>query len=81
LHSHPKYLPRGSRRQAKSRASHLQVARSLADATSSLQGEAQVLYPKIHKNPRNNTSKLKTLQTNFFHRINPTIKHDFSIRM
>ena len=50
-----------------------QVTRSLVDAVSNLQGEAQVLYPKIHENLRNCTSTLNALQTNFCHWIKLTL--------
>ena len=46
---------------------------------SILQGEAQILYPKIHENLENSKSTLKALLTNFCHWIKPTIKHYFSV--
>ena len=41
------------------RASRLQAVRSRVDATSNLQGKAQVHYPSLHENPKNNTSPIK----------------------
>ena len=62
-----KYLPRGLCRQFSLRESRLQAGRSRVDATSSLQGEAQVHYPNLHENPETNTSPNNTLYIKFCH--------------
>ena len=47
LQSHPKRLPHGSR----GNLGRLLVSISLVNASSKLDGKAQVLYPKLHKSP------------------------------
>ena len=46
-------LPHGSRGPPRSPPSRLLVAKSLVDVASKLEGEANVLYPKLHSNPEN----------------------------
>ena len=53
--------------------------KSLADAASSLQREAQVHYPNLHENPKNKTSPIKCFTNKLLLLNKANIKHNFLI--
>ena len=74
-----KDLPCGICGQLKSQDGCLQAVKSLANTTSSLQGEAQVHYPNLHENPEKKYVTNKGITNKLLSLNKANIKHDFSI--